>query len=296
MTTCVRPRCDTPTDGIAYACPGCAKRAGEQLVEILDLLPAALDVAYGQTSSGPAIGGGAYGPREELRLTAKDRLDKSRGLLGTWVRHIAPQRPGHLPDDTLDAIARWLMLHLEWARGKRWAEEFLADIEACAGVIRGVASGPRERRYLGPCGAKVVVDVDTSACGCDHEGLDAMFHTQPCPVASEPRTATCEGAVYGGIGGRWAICKDCGARYDQAARVAERAELAHGYWYTAAEIAEAYSLPASSIRVWRHRGLLTPRAEHDGHPLYAVADVLALVATSKDRAGQWRRETAEMGA
>jgi hypothetical protein len=271
MTVCVRPRCDTPTDGVAYACPGCAKQAGEQLAEILDLLPAATDVAYGQTSSGPAIGGGAYGPREELRLSAKDRLDKSRGLLGTWVRHIAPQRPGHLPDDTLDAIARWLMLHLEWARGKRWAEEFLADIEACAGVIRGVASGPKERRYLGPCGAE-------------------------CDVCDVPEPHTCEGAVYGGIGGRWATCKDCGARYDQAVRIAERAELAHGYWYTAAEIADAYGIPASTIRVWHHRGLLQARAEHDGHRLYAATDVLALIATSKDRAGQWRRQDAQMGA
>jgi hypothetical protein len=48
------------------------------------------------------------------------------------VRHIAPQREDYLPLDTLDAIAAWLIPHLEWARGKRWAEEFLADIEACA--------------------------------------------------------------------------------------------------------------------------------------------------------------------
>lgn len=282
MTVCVRPQCDTPTDGIAYACPGCAKRAGEQLQEILDLLPAATAEAQGQTRHGGVVSGGTYGPREELRLTAKDRLDKSRALLGTWVRHIAPQQPGNLPDDTLDAIVRWLMPHLEWARGKRWAEEFLADIEACAGVVRGVASGPKERRYLGPCGTDVCVD-----CG------QWQF---PHVCDGYQATRTCEGAVYGGIGGKWATCKECGARYDQAARIAKRAELAHSHWYTAAEIAEAYGLSASSIRVWRHRGLLTPRAEHDGHPLYAVADVLALIATSKQRAGQWRHEAAEMGA
>jgi hypothetical protein len=278
-TACVRPQCGRPTDGIAYACQGCANKAREQLEEIGELLPAAMDAALGQTSHGQHGGNGTYGPREELRLAAKDRLDKSRGLLGTWVRHIAPQREDHLPHDTLDAIAQWLIPHLEWARGKRWAEEFLADIEACAGVIRGVTAGPRERRYLGPCGAERWV----SDPGDDEFGADVE----------------CDGAVYGGIGGKWATCKDCGARYDQAARIAERVELAHSHWYTAAEIAEAHPgvVLAGTIRQWRKRGLLQSHGEYGGHRVYAVAEVLALVESGRERqAGQQRRETAEMGA
>ncbi len=92
-TVCVRPRCGRPLPDQAYACMECGITAPtRQLTEILDLLPAATDVAYGQTSSRPAIGGGAYGPREELRLTAKDRLDKVGNALTTLARMVAEER------------------------------------------------------------------------------------------------------------------------------------------------------------------------------------------------------------
>lgn len=154
---------------------------------------------------------------------------------------------------------------LEAIRHHPAAEERLATIEACAGVVRGVASGPKERRYLGPCGAA---------------------WTDWNPDGTPLEAGYCEGAVYGGIGGKWATCRECGARYDQAARIAERAELAHSHWYTAAEIASAYPgvVLANTISKWRTRGRLTPRAEHDGHPLYAVADVLALAEQSREHA------------
>jgi hypothetical protein len=57
--------------------------------------------------------------------------------------------------DPLVALARWLTPHLEWARHRPEAGELLADIESCARVVAGIARGPAEQKYLGPCGALI---------------------------------------------------------------------------------------------------------------------------------------------
>ncbi|GEM_PF-4369832 len=254
---CVRPQCDRPTDGIAYACQGCAEKAREQLEEIGELLPAALDVAYGQTSHASG-GSGTYGPREELRLAAKDRLDKSRGLLGTWVRHIAPQREGHLPHDTLDAIAEWLIPHLEWARGKRWAEEFLADIEACAGVIRGVAEpGGLQRVIVGLCD-----------CGKTLYAI-AGRHTATCKNCNE----------------RWAVDESREAlRGHLDERLVTAAEAAHlgAYLDTDRTSGQVRKL----INKWASRGRIEERGLNGGWPTYRFGDIAQMIAESPRRVAE----------
>lgn len=195
-------------------------------------------------------------------------------------------------NDPIVEAVRFLATQLDYARHQPWAEEFLADIEACAGVIRGVASGPKERRYLGPCGADVpqpgegVPDLPCCvATACEPHGGDCCHHGNPveCPADPYVGDVPCEGAVYGGIGGKWATCKECGVRYDQAARIRERAELAGQYTYTASEIAEAYpALRANTITKWHGRGLLVNHGD-EMRPLYDVAEVLRLADSADER-------------
>ena len=42
---------------------------------------------------------------------------------------------------------------------------------------------------------------------------------------------------------------------------------------TTGEAAELVHVAPATIRTWKHRGTLTPVAEHDGRPLYRPADV-----------------------
>jgi hypothetical protein len=194
--------------------------------------------------------------------------------------------------------------NLEVLRHRREVDEFVADIEAAAKVIRSVVSGARERIYLGPCGAPVPQPPEGEpglpccvATDCEPHGGDCCNHGAPvnCPADPYVGDVPCDGGVYGRLGAAKAKCKTCEAEYDQDQRIRERHDLAHSYTYTAAEIEHAYGgiILASTIRQWRKRGLLTVHGEADGRRLYAIGEVLQVAATTKERQ---RRETAEMGA
>jgi hypothetical protein len=259
-----------------YAHHHCMERTREHLATIGELLPVALDVAYGQTARSQTGGsGGGAEPRLELNLAAKARLDAVGNALTTWARHVAEERGVQVPGgDPIMAASAWLSAHCEWMRHRAEIAEFVTDIEAAARVIRSVTSRARERIYLGPCGALVLTP-------------------EPWEPGT-PASTECAEPLYGRLGASKATCK-CGAEHGVDQRIAERTALAHSYRYTAAEIEQAYggAIPASTIRSWRKRGVITAH-EQDGKRYYEVAEVLRLAATARER--QQRRENAEMGA
>lgn len=302
-------------DGFAHH--DCTERARQQLAEIAELVEPARAVAYRQTASDGTING-TPGPRDLIDYGAGARLIGTLNALTEWSREIAAERgilrALYLPhEDPLTTVSAWLSGHTEWIRHRgettnpQWvrlyaripdsdeldpdvppfiAAQFLHTVAKAARVLHGIAAGRRERIYLGTCGAPAQVETTT------------FSDPEPTFMDGPP----CRGSVYGSIGASKAVCKACGARYDQAARIADRSELAHGYTYTAAEIAEAYPgvVLASTIRQWRRRGLLTAHGEADGHRLYVVAEVLALVDSAKERHEQATQckvaQAAEMGA
>jgi hypothetical protein len=157
-TRCVR--CDKPMPDQAYACAGCAHRAGTHLFAIADTTPAARDVAHGMARRG-ASGSGSGEPRLPLNLGATQRLDAIQGTLSGWARHVAETRGIGAPrvrdlgDDTLVLAANWLAGHVEWIRHRREVAEFLEDVAACARLVEGIARGPAARRYCRTCGAPI---------------------------------------------------------------------------------------------------------------------------------------------
>jgi hypothetical protein len=222
-----------------------------------------------------------------IDLAAGARLDAVQAALTGWARVVAEERNRGVEPDGQDLIvvaARFLAVNLEWLRHKDFVDEVLREIGDCVSAMRSVTAGRRERIYLGTCGALIV---------------ESYERTEPLPGVIDEAFTTrqCEGGVYGSIGASKAVCKACGAKHDQDARITDRSEKAHGYTYTAAEIAAAYPgvVLAGTIRQWRRRGLLTVHGEVDGHRLYSVAEVLALVESARERQAG-RRETAEMGA
>lgn len=173
--------------------------------------------------------------------------------------------------DPIVTAARFLAENAEWIRHKPFAGEFLADVDACHRTVLGIARGPADRRYLGPCGAwRLMTPTDAGYT------YGASFE--------------CPGEVYARSGADTGHCQACGTGYV----VKERREWLDGLVrernFQAAHIADAYDISADTIRSWAsdHNGTrpvrLFPKG-HDrkGNPLYSVADVLELDRQAKAR-------------
>jgi hypothetical protein len=210
--------------------------------------------------------------------------------------------------DPIAEAVEFLAKHLEYARHSPWVDEMVRDLAECAAVMRGLAAGPRERVYLGPCGAPVPQPAeglpDLPCCvatTCEPHGSPCCHHGDPVDCPADPYVADvpCETPLYGRLGASKATCRTCGAEHVPDQRIAERTALAHSYRYTAAEIEQAYggAILAGTIRQWRKRELLTAHGEADGQALYEVAEVLALAANGHERQqAALTRRHARMGA
>lgn len=139
--------------------------------------------------------------------------------------------------DPIIAAARFLQAHLDWLRHRSATEiqECFADIAAAARVVAGIARGPSEQKYLGPCGA----DAITSGIGPDGYPADVEI-------------LTCDGDVYGRAGAETGACRTCGATVDQAERRAWLDEQVGGsdLAWTARGIADALSINVKTVREW----------------------------------------------
>lgn len=199
---------------------------------------------------------------------------------------------GTLPDPII-AAARFLQAHLDWLRHRSATEiqECFADIAAAARVVAGIARGPSEQKYLGPCGAEISVGT----------------------LSQPDLTYACDGDVYGRAGAATGACRTCGATVDQAERRAwldEQARDSDLAW-TARNIADAYGLNPKTVRAWAtdrysgntlirrarlatywHNGehlvpWVEPREGEDvkarGDRLHYVADVVDLAREAADR-------------
>ena len=298
-------RCGRPTaDG--YACVDETRKAAEQLRQIVDMVPAARDVAHGFDRRGASGSGGKPASRLPLDLGATSKLDAVERELGTWARHVAAERgvplgvtfcawcvvpeapdpkahPGGAAshgggDDVVAVLAGWLAEHLEWWRHRAEVGEFLTDVAACARVVAGIARGPAPQRYLGPCGAVRMLP----------DPVDDEFEYEDYP---------CEGDIYAREGAQNGSCRLCGAQVSTDARRAWLDAEVRSHAYTAAEIAAAYpSIKANTIRQWLSRGLLVGHGELSGRPLLLLGDVLDLAAGDAARRETARNERTRRAA
>jgi hypothetical protein len=288
-------RCGRPTpDG--YVCVTETGRAAAQLAEMLDMLPAARDVAYRLSANLSGSGGaGKPGSRLPLDLAATAKCDSVTNVLTTWTRHVAEERGLRTPqagsysvyamsDDPLEFAAVWLTEHLEWMRHRPEVDEFLADVDAAVRVMRGLVRGPSEQRYLGPCGALVVENYERT----ETEGW----------IDESGIMRTCDGDVYGRAGGDKGTCRTCGAQVEQNERRAWLDEVRRDWLFTARDIAEAYEINVKTIRSWHNRGHLAAHGhDPEGAPLHKIGEVLDLAAgdaarREEARAARARRKEA----
>lgn len=268
---CTRPMPDT-----AYACTTCGvDRPTARLAEIQDMTAAARDVAHRVSRRSAGGSTGKPGSTLPLDLGATARLDAVQGALTTWCRHIAAER-GLVPPwvttygDPITAASGWLSGQGEWIRHRAEVSEYLADVEECARVVRGLARGPAEQRFLGPCGAVVVVDHDREE-PLFKSGRD-QYQTVHGP---------CEGDVYAQLGGSTGRCRLCGAEVSVRERQVWLDELVRSQAFRASEIEDAYGVKANLIRQWATpaRALIQVHAhDRDGRALYLLGHVLDVAA------------------
>lgn len=251
--------CGKPLADGAYACVTCGiTKPGEQLRQIADMTPAARDVAHGLSRRGGGGAGGKPGSRLPLDLGATSRLDAVEVVLTKWINHIGPIRGHTRPwfthtGDPIGIAATWLTAHLEWMRhrpdqepdedGNTWgAQQFLADIAAAARVVAGIARGPAEQRYLGPCGALVVENYERT----EHDGI----------IDESATTRECDGDIYAREGAPTGYCRTCGADVPTDLRRAWLDDEVRAHAFTARDIADAHGINVKTIRTWATRGLL----------------------------------------
>ena len=329
MVTAECVRCARPLADGAYVCSRCTADAAQKLAEIVELAPAARDVAHGLSRRSQGGASGKPGSRLPLDLTATAKLDAVSNELGTWVRHIVEARGCHVwshDDDPIAFAANWLATQLEWLRHRPEADEAFGDFAAAVRVLRGIARGPSEQKYLGPCGALLLAEVEPE--------------DPTLGIAPEHETQICDGDVYGYRGADTGTCRTCGAQVDQAERRAWLDDEVRQHAFRAAHIADAYGISVDTIRSWAGRGKLasywrteagitTPwvdpaldpkltgedmerrlgeisdEIKARGGRLHYVGDVLDLAAADAARREENRakrerraaaRETAEMGA
>lgn len=303
-TTCVR--CGAETD--AYACHRCGiDRPTAQLAEIRDMTPAARDIAHRLASRDTGASTGKPGSQLPLDLGATARLDAVQNTLTTLARDIIETRGPqiaptaaqvHAHPDPLIRAATWFTGQLEWLRHatdaehEPWAATALGEIEACARIVRGIARGPADQRYLGPCGATITWD------------------DQGNP---NDRDSPCDGDVYGHPDATDGACRTCKARWPTDQRRAWLDSQVRDKAFRAAHIADAYDINVKTIRSWatdRPATDTTPARParlriHDrdflGRPRYLVGDVLDLAAAdagrrASDQATRARRAAAHAGS
>lgn len=169
--------------------------------------------------------------------------------------------------DPIVTAARFLAENAEWIRHKPFAGEWLADVDACHRTVLGIARGPADRRYLGPCGAP-------------HEAVD--HEAEGGPVVYQD--GECDGNVYARRGADTGHCQACGAAYP----VKERREWLDGlvgeYNYRAKWLADAFGINVNTLRSWALRGLLAAHGhDEDGYPLYNAAEVKELDRQARER-------------
>lgn len=177
--------------------------------------------------------------------------------------------------DPIAVAARFLAdpSHLEWMRHRPPDQvcEFLEDVESCWRAVVGIARGPAERTYLGPCGAEV------SFCSAG-----AVCQRPNCPACNTG--IACDGDMRAYPGATTGRCDRCGATVPVAERREWLDALVGEYNYRAKWLADAFGISVNTIRSWALRGQLAAHGhDEDGHPLYNAAEVRELDRQAKER-------------
>jgi hypothetical protein len=154
MTTpiCRVSSCDRPV-GDGYCCARCA----HDLERALGDIPAVvhqlnLTLAKQTRYADRAERGGNEQPLP-MDPQASAAASELRAHLVGWVRLVAEERGWALPEDTLDAMSRWMLHHVEWLRHHQAGHDCVEELTGDMRTARRVIDVPANRTTVpvGPC-------------------------------------------------------------------------------------------------------------------------------------------------
>lgn len=240
-------------------CAGC-EIALDRALGDLDSLLDELDITLTrQAKRRPARGNQpAPEPVMPYNIAASDTARDLRTLLKDWVSMVAEGLAGEgkfvaLPmPATGRTLAAWLMNHVHWLATHDTAPDAYSEIVGAVNNIRRTIDIAPDTTFIGPCYSLI----DGVECTED------VYATEHSPTAR---------------------CKTCGTTHDVAARTGQAASISTRATATAVVITRSLTLgglplQTSRIRVWAHRGHLTPAGTGPkGHPTYIIAHVQRLI-------------------
>ena len=259
MSTC---RCGNPTRDDAYTCDPCGDKLARALNE-MPWLDDELETTIGNQRAANTEGGSRSAEKAMMfNAAASAKRDRLRHELVMAVRFCAEEGIRHqsasddLPDDTLTAMARWLLWRVDGLALNDMGGEIGQAIIDAARACRRAIDAPPERRYAGPC----------PECSRD------LYHR---PDATDVK------------------CHGCGQTWE-VAEVNEWMEKRinehmTNKLVTAREGATllgrlGLSVEQGTIDKWHQRGRLAeagrtpPKGDRDGHRLYRWEELLAVAA------------------
>ncbi|MCW2904187.1 MAG: hypothetical protein JWO67_6452 [Streptosporangiaceae bacterium] len=288
--------CTRPTGDGAVLCVTCGTWLARYLRDVTALVYELATTRSRQSrTGGQAIGGGHSSDRplpwDQRASEATDVLRVALVGAARVVLEQHPSRPGgprcttcahpsclayalDAPANSLPAISRWLLHHVDWIRHRDEAEDILTEIRAAVRRCRNVIDRRPDLSYLGPCGEQI--DPWT-----DGRGLERT----DCPEE-----------LWVPTGKAKAPCRACLAEHDVELRRAWALAAAEQQLETAAVISQALSrlgqeVTASQIRGWAFRGRLVAHGtDQDDRPLYRVGEVIDLLASFARRAEELDRK------
>lgn len=273
---CTRAGCGRPVVD-AYLCRTCGDDLRVELERVIEFnltdsrgkplpgLAAELTTTLQRNDrvGGESVGWITYTPDNGIPYAAHaaDAADHLRTVLSTWIRDLWETNGGHAVlgefrcEDTLVAMAGWLLLRPSWMSLHIAAGELYADItEALYRAWRAIDRAPT-RAYSGICGA---TDEDTGQeCGQ--------------PLYSDPEH-------------NWVVCKTCGAEWNVHERRQWLLNLAAETPLTATRMAGLLGHAGISISSARIRAYASDKRieavgrDGRGRPLYLISAVRQAIA------------------
>lgn len=246
--------CEAPVSDQAYLCSPCAQKLARDLGDVPwlaeELRTTISRLSRGGTSEKPGKRGKLSAAALPYDADVAAKADHLRATLVTWCLLIADERGVMTPDDTLEAMSRFLLASCEWLR------HFPASDEALTQIRRAVSDARR------------AVDLRP----------DRVF-VGSCPLSAE-NGGPCPAELFAIRGAQWVECLTCGWKWEVAPLRTYLLEAAREELETATVLSKfltAYGEPVTKHRIgmWRVRGLLVPHGHDEhGNPLYRVGDAM----------------------
>lgn len=196
---------------------------------------------------------------------AAEVADALHATLVGWARVVIEERGVTSPADTDQALASFLLRHLDWVRHQRFAPETVDEVGDAVGRARAAVDTRAELAYNGPC--------------------RATFHPDGDPEVA----ASCLAELYVRSGAAHVRCRACDAEHDVALRHRWLLDQVRDQLATASQLSRALSslglaLPVETLRSWVKRERLLPHGvDLQGRALYSVGEAADLLVSSSQR-------------